>query len=47
MAAARVMNVAIPAGLSLDETTAPLAKPIQLGYGERGAIYQLTEEGRR
>jgi hypothetical protein len=44
-------NVAIPAGLSLDETAAALAKPVQLGYveqrGERGAIYQLTGEGRR
>ncbi len=44
-------NVAIPAGLSLDETAAALAKPAQLGYveqrGKRGAIYQLTDEGRR
>lgn len=44
-------NVAIPAGLSLDETAAALAKPVQLGcveqHGERGAIYQLTGEGRR
>lgn len=44
-------NIAIPAGLSLDETAAALAKPVQLGYveqrGERGAIYQLTDEGRR
>lgn len=44
-------NVAILAGLSLDETAAALAKPVQLGYieqrGTRGAIYQLTGEGRR
>lgn len=48
---AGLTNVAIPAGLSLDDTAAALAKAVQLGYveqrGERGAIYQLTGEGRR
>jgi hypothetical protein len=44
-------NVAIPIGLSLDETAAALARPVRLGYveqhGKRGAIYQLTGEGLR
>jgi hypothetical protein len=44
-------NLAIPSGLSLDVAAAALAKPVQLGYveqyGERGAIYRLTAEGRR
>ena len=44
-------NIAIPAGLSLDAAAVALAKPVQLGYveqhGQRGAIYQLTAEGRR
>jgi hypothetical protein len=44
-------NVATLARLSLDDTAAALAKPVQLGYveqrGGRGAVYQLTGEGRR
>lgn len=38
-------------GTSLDEAADALAKPVRLGYveqsGQRGAIYRLTDEGRR
>jgi hypothetical protein len=40
-------NVAIPAGLSLDETAASWPKPVQLGYAEQpggAVIYQLTPD---
>jgi hypothetical protein len=35
-------NVAIPAGLSLDETAAALAKPVQLGYSSSAASAALS-----